>query len=378
MLGRRSTTRADPHAVVSQSRFRWLSRLLIAGSAVAVVASSVAVASAQPPPTPPVDPQAPAPGQVFFEKKVPVEVQDQDVPGIAAKLADPNCLNDRFNSCKYYQERVEQWVRDTPSSPPRLFGAWAVYFTFKSRSIVQDRRSTITFQGSVEVASGEPVPGNLTISIEVQEPNVGAGRSIRTVSMGLYAGATGSDQVAYFSPIVNNYQLRTQLQYTWNSQTPVPPEVPGPTTRMTQNYIRCDTAQEVNYGTGCVNPAYLPIANFPVGTYPYISPNIQADQADTQRGAPGISALHRNSPSEVDANRNAACSTARQTALGPPPTGMDVPSCDEYPFASTQEGGSTSRIAWVPLAENNTQGNTLIDFYRQSRVMTGDAFYVQP
>jgi hypothetical protein len=57
---------------------------------------------------------------------------------------------------------------------------------------------------------------------------------------------------------------------------------------------------------------------------------------------------------------------------------MEVPSCDEYPFASTQEGGSTSRIAWVPLAENNTQGNTLIDFYRKSRVMTGDAFYVQP
>ncbi|WP_397489401.1 hypothetical protein [Rhodococcus wratislaviensis] len=35
-------------------------------------------------------------------------------------------------------------------------------------------------------------------------------------------------------------------------------------------------------------------------------------------------------------------------------------------------------MAWVPLAENNTQGNTLIDFYRQSRVMTGDGFYCNP
>jgi len=54
-------------------------------------------------------------------------------------------------------------------------------------------------------------------------------------------------------------------------------------------------------------------------------------------------------------NRNRACATTRkQRLLGPPPgPGYE---CDEYPFASTYEGGSDATIAWVPEEENSGTG----------------------
>lgn len=75
-------------------------------------------------------------------------------------------------------------------------------------------------------------------------------------------------------------------------------------------------------------------------------------------------------------DREQACG-ARVT--GPRPAGK---SCDEYPFASTREGGTTlSAIyrgwAWVPKAEQASQGGLIIGFYKQYRVIDRDPFYVQ-
>ena len=40
-------------------------------------------------------------------------------------------------------------------------------------------------------------------------------------------------------------------------------------------------------------------------------------------------------------------------------------SCDEYPFASTAEGGGNTVIAEVPKTENDKQGTMLAAFYRK-------------
>jgi hypothetical protein len=64
------------------------------------------------------------------------------------------------------------------------------------------------------------------------------------------------------------------------------------------------------------------------------------------------------------------------------------PSCDEYPFAASWEGGTRlpadhRGIAWAPLSENDSQGGLLNAFYQANRVLDaadaetkGDAFYV--
>ncbi len=43
-------------------------------------------------------------------------------------------------------------------------------------------------------------------------------------------------------------------------------------------------------------------------------------------------------------------------------------SCDEYPFASTTNGGSSAIIRGVPLSENSAQGRALSKFYRENAV----------
>jgi hypothetical protein len=56
-------------------------------------------------------------------------------------------------------------------------------------------------------------------------------------------------------------------------------------------------------------------------------------------------------------------------------------SCDEYPFAPTLEGASRTsqpdwRWAWVPEDEQDRQGGLMIAFYKQYRVLDGDAYWV--
>ncbi|MGW1913183.1 NucA/NucB deoxyribonuclease domain-containing protein [Streptomyces sp. NPDC002076] len=56
-------------------------------------------------------------------------------------------------------------------------------------------------------------------------------------------------------------------------------------------------------------------------------------------------------------------------------------SCDEYPFASTYEGGtnlpaSQRTITWVNKQENNSQGGAITTWRRQFHVMDHDPFYV--
>jgi hypothetical protein len=104
----------------------------------------------------------------------------------------------------------------------------------------------------------------------------------------------------------------------------------------------------------------LPVFVVSTKRTPAIAAHIRAAQA---AGKPAI--LHRISPIPRD-RRPGACRGWR----GPG-------SCDEYPFASTYEGGpGRSSIAGVPPSEQATQGGDLIGFYTRNRIGDGDAFVV--
>jgi hypothetical protein len=78
------------------------------------------------------------------------------------------------------------------------------------------------------------------------------------------------------------------------------------------------------------------------------------------QGQPRV--LHRVSPAVREANRQAAC--------GHWPRGSKL-SCDEYPFASTYEGGRGASIAGVPRIEQRRQGGALRAFYAKERIRSG-------
>jgi Deoxyribonuclease NucA/NucB len=104
----------------------------------------------------------------------------------------------------------------------------------------------------------------------------------------------------------------------------------------------------------------LPVFVVDAKRTPAIAAHIRAAQA---AGKPAI--LHRLVPVPPD-RRPGACRGWR----GPG-------SCDEYPFASTYEGGpGRASIAGVPVWEQRRQGGDLAGFYRRHRLGDGDAFVV--
>ena len=104
----------------------------------------------------------------------------------------------------------------------------------------------------------------------------------------------------------------------------------------------------------------LPVFVVDAKRTPAIAAHIRAAQA---AGKPPL--LHRLVPVPRD-RRPGACRGWR----GPG-------SCDEYPFASTAEGGpGKASIAGVPLREQRRQGGDLLAFYRRHRIGNGDAFMV--
>ncbi|MEC4018300.1 NucA/NucB deoxyribonuclease domain-containing protein [Streptomyces sp. H27-D2] len=125
---------------------------------------------------------------------------------------------------------------------------------------------------------------------------------------------------------------------------------------------------------GCVFPKYSPTLTT-MSQLPDIANNIRRIQAQGGHyGKPGSGhALRRLTDArKAAANRRAVC---RGTAPRP---GL---SCDEYPFASTYEGGTTlpagSRgIAWVPEGQQDQQGGRLSAFYKKDRVLDHDSYWV--
>jgi Deoxyribonuclease NucA/NucB len=92
-----------------------------------------------------------------------------------------------------------------------------------------------------------------------------------------------------------------------------------------------------------------------------------ADHVRAALAAGYPSVLTRASGPRQRANRRAAC--------GQWPRGSRL-SCDEYPFASTVEGGRGASITGVPRVEQRRQGGALRAFYAKHRVRVGEQFLV--
>lgn len=159
---------------------------------------------------------------------------------------------------------------------------------------------------------------------------------------------------------------------------PVVPEAEGqiPGRGILNVTIRCDDEFATSMYPGCVVTTFVPTMTS-MADLPQIAANIRAIQSRGGYGVPGVHALHREADeAQQRRNREKACG-ARVT--GPRPAGK---SCDEYPFATTQEGGHTLPAeargwSWVPESEQNSQGGLVTGFYKANRVLDGDPFYVQ-
>ena len=117
--------------------------------------------------------------------------------------------------------------------------------------------------------------------------------------------------------------------------------------------------------------AQVPNINWNGNNLPCISYNIATAIAN---GAPA-NLTRTNVQAQINANRQASCGPAAATvAQLNNQHGAVVFSCDEYPFASSNQGGAGAQIMIVPLIENNVQGGQLAGFYNANNIGNGGAF----
>lgn len=102
----------------------------------------------------------------------------------------------------------------------------------------------------------------------------------------------------------------------------------------------------------------LPVLEFDSQQFPNIAPHIQDAQT---AGQPSV-LTRTTDPALMNSNRAAA-------------TG-GVVGLDEYPFASTYEGGAGASVRIVPAAENRLQGLRIAHFYWRNQIGDGDRFKV--
>ena len=166
---------------------------------------------------------------------------------------------------------------------------------------------------------------------------------------------------------------------------------PGATPETTMSYqtqntlLRCDDGKEVFDTTpvaGCVNVKWQPNVDFPASQYPNISQNIAAGKAaHNNAGSPG-NPLVKVTRAQKNANYSSTCEKPSYyepligARPGPDEVTGDPFECDEYPFASSEQGGPGNTLKWVPAKENSSQGGRLGGLYTTHRVMPGDQFIV--
>lgn len=84
--------------------------------------------------------------------------------------------------------------------------------------------------------------------------------------------------------------------------------------------------------------------------------------------------LERNSGTREARKNRYESQKAIRKAQGGPPSGFDY---DEFPYASTRQGGSGAHVEPVPSAENQAVGRDLGQFYLKNGIKKGDVFNIR-
>jgi hypothetical protein len=325
------------------------------------------------PNAPPVSTSQATPAPAYEYDRQPATSGGNPNARIAAPITNTSCVTARTNVCENIQ--LEDLIVKLDG---KQVGQFRVYMNIRANlnshiaSTPPGTNTGLTIGWNIETVEYAPAPPILISPVMYGYSGLGVQQLKPFTIQAAPAGSAGT----YNTTLTPNYATtNTQVygidfSYAYDGKT---------LSYKSSQYtlIRCDNAQEVSYGRGCVNVQWTPTLDFQSSKYPAVAHNITLGQATTGYGVPGQEALVRVSKELKDDNRDDACkSESRKNAeIGPKPNTTDQ--CDEYPFASVQQGGLTARIMWVPGQQNQDQGNDLLGYYQTQRIMTGDWFYVR-
>jgi uncharacterized Zn-binding protein involved in type VI secretion len=116
---------------------------------------------------------------------------------------------------------------------------------------------------------------------------------------------------------------------------------------------------------GTVHAPAVPVIVFDQATFPQKYANIKAYLKNKK----SKTLTRQTSKSAIRANRRAAL---KGVSKGPPNTSLD-----EFPFASSTQGGAGASVAAIPTSEQNAQGGKMSSFYQNNNITNGKSFKVQ-
>lgn len=247
------------------------------------------------------------------------------------------------------------------------------------------------------------VPGTLIYSAACTSPCAYSSFSDKVVDS-FYVGKTVNAQFQFSdSPGATSPDLFSTF-YTLATETPGVALI-KPATWSMPTKVRCDNMLAGRY-PGCVFPASVPTMYLSEALYGPAAVNAQLGEMFLA-GAPGTktSPLTRGNPALSQGNRDAIC----DSTFTPNPAEVPTDSCDEYPFAASQQSGGTLGLTGVdcleaipgytngqgtyvfvnqptgtqrcerghvPLAQNKAVGSQLSALYSVFRMLQGDPYTV--
>jgi hypothetical protein len=238
--------------------------------------------------------------------------------------------------------------------------------------------TSLKFDETITLVSVTPsgtVPANLTMSLAVMCGSLCTITNKFPQNSPIEPGVVGT--LAYSIGVGTSAVNETNTQYTLNIAGPNYTQI-NPAVWRTPIDYRCDNMVS-NQRAGCVFPAFFPTLTT-MAKLSDIAANIKRIQTNgpLHYGRPGGPSplYHLTNVAQQKKNRAAVCG---KKVVGPPPPGKE---CDEYPFASTYQGGTAVSkpnrgTAWVPAAQQRSQGGLLSAFWKAFRVLDQDAFYVK-
>jgi Deoxyribonuclease NucA/NucB len=286
----------------------------------------------------------------------------------ASPAKGPSCITGRWNLYRLDAcGETSDYINVIDAKTGKLIGQ--ITFTIIDRFVLSYKSRTFAENISIDFTKGWGDIAGMTVTLDV---TCGSHCSAKSHLPPDEPASVGRDLVGVVS-----YDDTTKTRDTTHSRYSLTPGSAAlkPATWSSLNY-RCDDELPGNISAGCVFPEYNPQLTTMV-SLPEINANIYNIQTAgphhygrymPSNGHP----LHRDDSLSA-ANRAAAC-----PAPGKKPSGK---TCDEYPFASTEEGASRTKrpdwgSAWVAESEQNAQGGRLNTFYLQNRILTGDAYWV--
>ena len=193
-------------------------------------------------------------------------------------------------------------------------------------------------RGVAAAVAAVPAAAVITIGVVV----LVGGLVVVTAITGPARGSTAGEITPVPTPTPTPY-----MPPTMPTLAPIPPRPRGVATPDSDNNDPCRTLRVACFSLGARPEYYADAVSYHIGMAQL-------------KGLPST-LTYAGGGATARARRDIACSSDRMTLIGLP--FLDY-QCDEYPFATTYEGGANTSIAAVPESDNGAQGVILNRFYR--------------